>query len=789
MAKYVSEANLRRFWGNIQDQIGSASQEQVDAWLNEHPEATTTVQDGAISTVKLADGAVTDAKLADGAVTDSKLANSAVTDSKLADDVKDKMRRVAFTVGPSTTATVDGADTSLAFDSISVLGKSVQDGTPTPAAPVAIESIDSLSVRVSGSDTSDYSTTEVSLSGNELRSLPDGTADTLTIASDGTVTINRRIGTLDLGTLDWSPSTPSSHVFRASVAGKNVKYTSSTYTATNAITESYVAKAFAPISSSDDGRFALSYSGNDRILVIDHRFSDISTFRNAVSGVTLQYELATPDTVSLDSVSAIHPPERVSNVWAISDPATSVSVTYLQNTAERLDEIDADVDEMRQVSVCKNMIGPVGGVYYPIPELHTGDTITLSTSDGEAAGQDTRIDFYDKNKNLLDSWTLFSPQSSRAVVLTSSTNGARYLRYGSAPNQARPIQIELGASATTYEPYFGNAMYLYENVPDSQDMADRTFNAAYHTGATDFTTKCQQFSALMYGDSIADVGAPTDCESFLFFTDPHFTTDATRQEYIAQIQKYYNSTPTTFCLSGGDWLNSGDTPAQACFKLGYVDGFMHSMFDNCHMLVGNHDTNYQGKLTPESTTYTTRLSEQSIIDLWYRGGKAYYEFDGANTRFFCFDTGTENQALSAYGNYGYEQAQWFADKLTTNTATHVAIALHILWWDNITSQSMQPLAKLVIDIAKAFNDRGSITVNGTSYSFANASGKVEFVIAGHTHRDAETTVNGIPCIMSDNVQRDNSYGPTFDLVLVDYSNSVIKTVRVGYGSNRTVSLA
>lgn len=36
----------------------------VNAWLDANPEATTTVQDGAISTVKLADGAVTDAKLA-----------------------------------------------------------------------------------------------------------------------------------------------------------------------------------------------------------------------------------------------------------------------------------------------------------------------------------------------------------------------------------------------------------------------------------------------------------------------------------------------------------------------------------------------------------------------------------------------------------------------------------------------------------------------------------------------------------------------------------------------------
>lgn len=37
----------------------------VNEWLEEHPEATTTVQDGAITTLKIQDGAVTDAKTAD----------------------------------------------------------------------------------------------------------------------------------------------------------------------------------------------------------------------------------------------------------------------------------------------------------------------------------------------------------------------------------------------------------------------------------------------------------------------------------------------------------------------------------------------------------------------------------------------------------------------------------------------------------------------------------------------------------------------------------------------------
>ena len=40
-------------------------QAAVDAWLEDHPEATTTVQDGAITTVKLADNAVTEDKLSE----------------------------------------------------------------------------------------------------------------------------------------------------------------------------------------------------------------------------------------------------------------------------------------------------------------------------------------------------------------------------------------------------------------------------------------------------------------------------------------------------------------------------------------------------------------------------------------------------------------------------------------------------------------------------------------------------------------------------------------------------
>ena len=483
----------------------------------------------------------------------------------------------------------------------------------------------------------------------------------------------------------------------------------------------------------------------------------------------------------------------IDGIVTVPDHTTFLIVsTPKDNTTNSVKRHTAYINGFGELTQGKNLIGTEVDVLYPVPELHNGDPLTISTSDGLGSTKNVTINFFDKDGVYLNYYLMQAGTAIRSVNLAKSLEGARYIGYGNyVPDPAQPLQVEFGLVATSYEPYIGNAKLAWEYIRDHADvnLRSRTFNATYHTGASDFRTKCQQFSALMYGDTIADVTAPSDYEAFLFFTDPHFTEyeNADRcQEYVAQIQKYYNSAPTMFCLCGGDWLQSYDTPAQACFKLGYIGSFMRSMFDGCHMLVGNHDTNYQGKLTEESQISTTRLSIQSINDLWYGGGSAYYEFDGHSTRFFCFDTQVESTTLSAYF---YEQAEWFATKLLTNASEHVAIAVHVLrntWVSEVT----HALTALVLDIAKAFNDRDSITVNGNSYDFsAVTTGKVEFLIAGHYHDDANITINGIPCVVTANVQHDNTKGPTFDLVFVDYDAGEIKTVRVGDGSDRTISLA
>lgn len=326
----------------------------------------------------------------------------------------------------------------------------------------------------------------------------------------------------------------------------------------------------------------------------------------------------------------------------------------------------------------------------------------------------------------------------------------------------------------------------------SDEILVQSFNSAYHVGATNFADKCTEFASLLCGTTDNNHTAPTDFESFLFFTDPHLAEGTTWQprcyEYIAQIQKYYNSTPTTFCICGGDWLGNSDLPETACFKLGYIDGFMHSMFDRCYMLVGNHDTNYQGKKDAESAPHTTKLTNQSIADLWYRNeGRAYYSFDGVNTRFYCFDTGTEGQTLGMYDNYGWKQAQWFANALLTDNHSHIAIVAHILY-DTVESMVIHPLADKILEIAEAYNNRTTINVNGTSYDYSGKTGKVDYALFGHAHGDHTFTIHNIPCVVTTWV-RAGSNSPTFDLALADYDNRQLKFIRVGSGENRTINMS
>jgi predicted phosphodiesterase len=280
-------------------------------------------------------------------------------------------------------------------------------------------------------------------------------------------------------------------------------------------------------------------------------------------------------------------------------------------------------------------------------------------------------------------------------------------------------------------------------------------------------------------------------ESFAFFTDPHvmgFGDDSrneTKMEnYFKRVQKVYNSTPCSFLVCGGDWLNNSTTMDEACYRLGYLKGITNHMLSRCYLVKGNHDTNYQGKLDSESANNTGRLTDATIDAIMYRDTntkKAYFSFDGANSKCYVLDSGIEHNTMLAYD---WEQVNWLAQQLIADDPDRATIFLHII----ISSDAVQTNASNFGTLVQAYNSHATVELNGTTYDFTGCSGHVDFWVAGHTHRDSTGVLGGIPYFIT-STNSFNSDVPLIDLVLVDYTNREIKLVRVGgTGEDRTISL-
>lgn len=317
------------------------------------------------------------------------------------------------------------------------------------------------------------------------------------------------------------------------------------------------------------------------------------------------------------------------------------------------------------------------------------------------------------------------------------------------------------------------------NVIQPIVLRDNGFFSAYNE--TDTTAKSKEYSALLNNTS--------EVETLIFMTDPHLLggsntfSETTYKTYISLLQKYYNSLPTDLMVCGGDWLNSGDTQDSACWKLGYMDGAMRKLFKHYYPILGNHDTNYQGIVSSDDSSRGD-LTHQTLVNLMFReNGNTYYKFKGNNTQFYVFDTGIDWSA--AMDAFKWEQIDWFARALIADDAEHSVILQHIYYTSGTT---VNPMAANIQAVAGAYNSRSSVTLNGITYNFAGCSGKIACAIAGHSHFDALVTDGvSVPVWLTTNMQDGNT--PTFDLLLIDYGANVLKGVRVGTGSNRTMNLA
>lgn len=164
-------------------------------------------------------------------------------------------------------------------------------GTPSPTNPRPITGYSAINISHSDADTTNPTVYVINLGGTYYGGEYDARTGVFT-ATHGFKTLN------DLTGFD-TLSTPSNHVFRAYSSGLvGLEYTSE-IVPTEAICSNFVAKAYSPISSSDDGKFAISRQSSDRIVFIAHDYSTVNDFLAALGTAQIRYPLATPQTIQL----------------------------------------------------------------------------------------------------------------------------------------------------------------------------------------------------------------------------------------------------------------------------------------------------------------------------------------------------------------------------------------------------------------------------------------------------------------------------------------------------------
>lgn len=149
----------------------------------------------------------------------------------------------------------------------------------------------------------------------------------LTVNRDGTGALVANRAEADMGTLKWDyASSGGRSIFTSHSLQGLYKNNGSNAFAQNVICECF--KNVAMNVTFKNGEFGLDGLVADRIVVCDNRYTDATTFKTAMDGIRLVYELATPLTYTL-TAAQVRTLLGTNNVWS---DAGDVELSYWTHT-------------------------------------------------------------------------------------------------------------------------------------------------------------------------------------------------------------------------------------------------------------------------------------------------------------------------------------------------------------------------------------------------------------------------------------------------------------------------
>ena len=202
----------------------------------------------------------------------------------------------------------------------------------------------------------------------------------------------------------------------------------------------------------------------------------------------------------------------------------------------------------------------------------------------------------------------------------------------------------------------------------------------------------------------------------------------------------------------------------------------------------------------------------------------YYYFDrpDAKLRIICLDTCDTDYGYYGISNVYYgitdEQFNWLGNSalLTTPPDYSLIVVFHIPITEN-TSLSQdyvnRTYANELRSVLNGVNNKNVVSVRGYSFDFSSFTPSIKMVLNGHTHSDLVTKTNGyfaVSCIGDSyvneanpsplyanlnvpgnkiNKKRGSIREQSFDVVVYDPQNNVIKFLKIGQGIDRYLNLS
>lgn len=189
------------------------------------------------------------------------------------------------------TVTASGAS-GAPLHALTVDGKAVQDGTPTPSNPVPVEVVEPVNgvfgISVNGV------VTPIDLQGNVLASLPDGTKDALTVDSTGAVTLVKRVGVVEMDTLGFAKSNDGANTASMNLTNK-IGYPSGQL-------ELLMSNEYHRGILADKTSNGNMFRAGNWLIITNTACSTTAEFTTALADAVLYYPLATPTTIDLGTI-------------------------------------------------------------------------------------------------------------------------------------------------------------------------------------------------------------------------------------------------------------------------------------------------------------------------------------------------------------------------------------------------------------------------------------------------------------------------------------------------------